>query len=76
MIDKAVELTGDAESAILMSFLNQISVTDSLSIGTQLKKTEIKDYDVVDFFSIVKPATALSPKLYEYELPGEFPFSF
>lgn len=75
LINKAIEQCGDAESALIMSLLNKISVTDSLSIGASLKKTEIVDYDVVAFFATTKPATALLPK-YDFELPGEFPFSF
>lgn len=76
LINKAIELTGDAESALALSILNGVSLTDSLLIGSRLKAVEVIDYDVVDFFQGVKPANAVLKEMFVYELPGEFPYSF
>lgn len=76
LINKAIELTGDAESALALSILNGIPLTDSLIIGSKLKNVEVVDYDVVDFFKEFKPANSVLKEMFIYELPGEFPYSF
>ena len=76
LINKAIELTGDAESALTMAFLNNVSLTEPLQIGSALKSPQVVDYSVVDFFKDTKPATMAKREILIFELPGEFPYSF
>jgi hypothetical protein len=78
--NKVIECTGDIDNAFAMMLLNKKkSLTDNDSIGTELKATNITDYDVVDFYEDRKPATKQKIKIipeFDYLLPGEFPYSF
>lgn len=76
--NKVVELTGDVDNAFEMMLLNgQTSLTQKKEIGNNIKKSQITDYDVVDFYLDKKPATQLIIKNQQnYLLPDEFPLSF
>ena len=78
-LNKVVECTGDIDNAFEMALQNNMSVSDLLTTGDTLQTTKTTDWDVVDFFANIKPATNIVqielPKLV-YDLPGEFPYSF
>jgi len=82
-LNKVVECTGDIDNAFQMMILNGgTSLTNRLSVGQDLKKITITDYDVVDFFNennrpaTLKQLPLITDNSLEYLLHGEFPYSF
>jgi hypothetical protein len=61
LLDKAIEITGDFENAFDLALLNNLSLTDDLAVGSNLKVGAITNSSVVSFFDTInQPATALS----------------
>jgi hypothetical protein len=60
-LDKALELTGDLGNAFQMALLNEISITDDLPIGKEVKATNVSNAGIVGFFNeFNRPATCIS----------------
>lgn len=60
-LDKVIELTGSVENAFEMALLNNMSVTDDVVIGQELKLTGVTLKSVVSIFNENKhPATAIN----------------
>lgn len=78
--NKVIECTGDIDNAFAMMLLNnKKSLTSNDAVGTDLKVSNITDFDVVNFYKDRKPATKENSKAitdFDFLIPGEFPFSF
>lgn len=60
-IDKVLETTGNIENVFEMALLNNISITDDLPIGTELKTSKATNLEIVELFGeFNKPATAIT----------------
>ncbi|KQC30172.1 hypothetical protein [Flagellimonas eckloniae] len=64
LLDLAIQGYGTVEAVVQLALENDLSVTDELSVGFELKAIEYEDTDtgVSDYFSKkgILPATALS----------------
>jgi hypothetical protein len=61
LLDKAIESTGDVENVFDMAIINNISITQDLQVGTELKIAPITSKATVSFFNeFNRPATAIS----------------
>ena len=58
-LDLVVQQSGSFEEIINAAVLNDMSLTEHLSIGTQVKNKNIKDPDNVNILNQSLPATAL-----------------
>jgi hypothetical protein len=71
-IDKVLENTGSIENVFQMALLNDISITDDLSIGMELKISEATNKRIVELFGeFNRPATALTNQNYELIVPDD-----
>ena len=59
VFDLAIQVSGSAESAFELAMLNGLSVTDSLTVGSDLIAPEIINRIVHNFYTVnqIKPAT-------------------
>ncbi len=61
LLDKAIESTGDVENAFDLALLNNLSLTDELVVGSDLKISTITNASVASFFDAIDhPATGIS----------------
>lgn len=75
-LDKVLELTGDVTNSLAMAALNDVSLTDSFSIGTEIKATAVTNRYMVELFSYAPPATKPQQEAVTtnfYLLPQLFP---
>lgn len=83
-LDKVIETTGSIDNAFEMSLLNDMSITDDLIVGSELKIAKVTNLFVVNYFNENnRPATIITTHPTEqtieidYRFPqGEFPISF
>lgn len=66
-LDLVVQQSGSFEEIINAAVLNDMSLTESMSIGTVVKNQNIKDPDNVNTLSQSLPATELKNSLEEFE---------
>ena len=60
-LNKVVELTGSIDNAFEVAIINNLSLTDNLIIGTELKSTPITNKAIFNFFDHDnKPTTSLT----------------
>lgn len=59
-INKVLEQTGNIENAMDMALLNNVSITEAVSIGSQFVPTTITDQTIVNYFSEKKPANGIA----------------
>lgn len=58
--DKVTQFTGSFENALQAALLNDVSITDDVAIGSQLKYGDVSNKRVTAFFNPTnEPATAL-----------------
>lgn len=79
VLDLCSQYHGTATAALELILKNDLRIDESINPG-RIVTIENKDYgfkNVVDYYSLnkIEPATAFIEVL-EFELPGEFPFSF
>ena len=55
-LNKVLEQTGDIENVMEMALLNNVSITDDVSIGTEILSTPVTNNQIVNYFSERKPA--------------------
>ena len=74
LLDLAVQTSGDAVSAIKLAIANGISVTDTPTIGGELRTIPVANRDITNYYTNknLKPATALT----EIEIQGVFDNTF
>ena len=62
LLDLAIQTSGDAVAAIEMSIINDIPLTDSLTIGDTKRTAPVVNRDVANYFANndLTPATALT----------------
>lgn len=59
-INKVLELTGSIENAMDMAVLNNVSITDNVTIGKEFITTPTTDQTVVNYFLEKKPANGIA----------------
>jgi hypothetical protein len=60
-LDKVLETTGSIENAFEMALLNNMSITDDVAIGQELKVSNVTLKSIVSIFNKNKrPATAIT----------------
>ena len=77
-LDKVIETTGSIENAFEMALLNEISISDDLIVGSELKASKVTNKIVAAYFSYNKrPATAIATvftetKKINYAFPTQY----
>ncbi len=56
-LDKTVQLTGSIDNVLAMAILNNVGITDVLTVGGSLKASGVTKQTVVRFFNAAEPAT-------------------
>jgi hypothetical protein len=59
-INKVLEQTGSVENAMDMALLNNVSITDNVTIGMEFIPTPTTDQTVVNYFLEKKPANGIT----------------
>ncbi|GEM_PF-3046670 len=69
-IDKTLELTGSVENLLEMAILNNVSITDNISIGTEILGSSIIKHSVVNQMINQNIATKLTKNI-DLSVPQE-----
>jgi hypothetical protein len=59
-INKVLEQTGSIENAMEMALLNNVSITDNVTIGKEFITTPTTDQTIVNYFLEKKPSNGIS----------------
>jgi hypothetical protein len=80
LFDLAIQYAGSSEAAFALAVANNLSVTDDLQPGQQLREAGVINKSIADYYAgrQLKPATAVVPerelrlRYFDTEFPLEF----